>query len=697
MKLRSIPTLPCWTRAHAPARGRARTAAILGSLATLLAAPAAQAITYATIDGHPSPVNLTLGETVTIRLDVAKAGDAVQFRIARDLNRSGKYDPTAPTVGGGSFTDGSGQDTDPEPGKIAAPYLFRPDWAAGPYVLHFEDTGNRTSFDLPGVTLEPKPEPQAISGRVLVVSQANPAGTPPPDAIVWAYDTAQKPVANANIRQDGSYTLPVPPGTYVLFAEWFGNLRSLRQVVNLVSGQQRSNVDVVLLQGQEVAGTVRSGGQPVADAIVQAVTASGTTVATRTLPDGTYVLVLPSGSHRVSSQGMIEQVTVADGPVDGVDFPPAAPASTPATGSIVTVAGNGIFGYGGDGRPATTARLSAFGGIASDPAGNLYIAFNAINRIRKIDAKTGIITSIAGSSAFESVRGLQPALGSGGYGGDGGPATQALLNTPQNVALDAAGNLYIGDTVGHRVRKVDPNGIITTVAGTGQEGFSGDGGPATQAQLAAVQGVAVDKSGNLYIADQRNRRVRKVDSKTGVITTIVGGGTEPVKDGAGATAIALGGRPFGLALDLGGNLFIGDGGLNRILKVSPAGLVSIVAGTGTPGFSGDGGPATQAQFNNSSPRLAVDSAGNLYFADGANNRIRKVSADGIITTVAGSGPIFPDPGSFAGDGGPATAARLWDCTGVAIDGAGNLYITDRGNLRIRKVIGIAAPGVSGGQ
>jgi sugar lactone lactonase YvrE len=207
----------------------------------------------------------------------------------------------------------------------------------------------------------------------------------------------------------------------------------------------------------------------------------------------------------------------------------------------------------------------------------------------------------------------------------------------------------------------------------------------------------VDRVGNLYLADQRNRRVRKVDVKTGIISTVAGGGTEPVKDGALATAIALGGRPFGLAFDTSGSLYIGDGGLNRILKVSPAGIVTLVAGTGTPGFSGDGGPAAQAQFNNSSPRLAVDSAGNLYFADAAYNRIRKVSADGIITTVAGRGPIFPDPGSFAGDGGPATAARLWDCTGVAIDGAGNLYITDRGNVRIRKVIGIAAPGVIGGQ
>jgi sugar lactone lactonase YvrE len=288
-------------------------------------------------------------------------------------------------------------------------------------------------------------------------------------------------------------------------------------------------------------------------------------------------------------------------------------------------------------------------------------------------------------------------LGSGGYGGDGGPATRALLNTPQNLALDAAGNLYIGDTLNHVVRKVDPNGIITTVAGTGKEGFIGDGGPATRAQLAAVQGVEVDRAGNLYLADQRNRRVRKVDAKTGLITTVAGGGTEPVKDGAVATTIALGGRPFGLAFDAAGSLYIGDGGLNRILKVSPAGILSLVAGTGTPGFSGDGGPATEAQFSNASPRLAVDRAGNLFFADSLNHRIRKVSPEGIISTIAGSGGVSPaEPGSFAGDGGPATAARLRDPAGMAIDGAGNLYIADRGNGRVRKVIGIAAPGVIGG-
>jgi hypothetical protein len=667
---------------------------LCGLAMALTASPAAHAVTSVTVDGHPNPVTLVEGETVTIRLDVSKPGGGVNYRFARDLG-SGKYDPTAPLFTAGVFTDNGGGDTDPAPGKIAAPVFVASDAAAGPYVLRLEDVSDHSALDLPGVTVIPKPEAQALSGRVAVVTPANPAGTVPPDALVWAYDAAQKPVANANIRRDGSYALPLPPGTYVVFAEWFGNLRSQRQVVNLVAGQQRGGIDLPLLQGQEVSGTVRASSQPAADATVQAVAADGTTVTTRTLADGTFVLVLPSGRHRITAAGLTEEVVVAGGPVDGVDFPPAAAAPTPGPGTIVTIAGNGIAGFGGDGRPATSARLIDIQGLAVDKAGNLYISFNSINRVRKVEATTGIITTIAGSAPFEVIRGLFPSIGTGGYGGDGGPATRALLNTPQHLALDAAGNLYISEALNHRVRKMDPNGIITTVAGTGQEGLSGDGGPATAAQLAGPQAVGVDKAGNLYIAEGRNQRVRKVDPN-GIITTVAGGGTEPVKDGAAATAVALG-RPRELAVDGAGNLFIGDGSLNRVLKMSPAGILSLVAGTGTAGFSGDGGPATQAQFNSPFPRMAVDRAGNLFFADANNNRIRKISADGIITTVAGSGPNFPEPGSFAGDGGPATAARLSGGAAVAIDPAGNVRFVDDGNNRVQKVIWIAAPGLIGGR
>jgi hypothetical protein len=677
-----------------------RTAVTLGGLLlALTVSPPARAVTSFSVDGKSPPYTFVVGETITMRLDVGKAGGGVNIRLSRDLTGSGKYDPLAPIFPGfanGTITDNGAGDIDPSPGKIAWPYSIPPTGAAGPYVVQLEDVSNQTTLVVPGITVAPKPEAQAVSGRVAVVTAANPAGTPPPDAIVWAFDAAQKPVANTSLRPDGSYTLPLPAGTYLLFAEWFGNLHSLRQTVTLAANQQRSGVDIALLQGQEVGGTVRVGDQRARDVLVQATSTAGAAEqSTRTLADGSFVLVLPSGQHQVTAAGMSETVTVAEGPVDGVDFPRAAPGPAPGPGTIVTIAGNGIFGYGGDGRPATTARLQNLQSLALDRAGNLYISSVGSHRVRRVDAVTGIITTIAGNNPFELIRGLAPGVGTGGYGGDGGPATRALFWNPQHMALDRAGNLYLSEVFNHRVRRVDAvTGIITTVVGTGKEGFAGDGGPATQAQIAGPQAVAFDATGNLYVADGRNRRVRKVDTN-GTITTVAGGGTEPVKDGVQATTVALG-LARTLATDAAGNLFIADGS-NRIFKMSPAGMLKIVAGTGTPGFSGDGGPAVQAQYNATFPRMTVDSAGNLFFADSANHRIRKVSPDGTISTVAGSGPVAPEPGSFAGDGGPATSARLWNPFAVAIDAAGNLILVDNVNNRVRKVIGIAAPGLIAGQ
>jgi trimeric autotransporter adhesin len=333
-------------------------------------------------------------------------------------------------------------------------------------------------------------------------------------------------------------------------------------------------------------------------------------------------------------------------------------------GIITTVAGDGTPGFSGDGGPATSAQLSSPLGVAVDGAGNLYIADSSNNRLRKV-SPAGIITTVAGNGAFS-------------YSGDGGPARSALLWNPEGAAVDGAGNLYVADTHNNRVRKVSAAGIITTIAGNGAYGGSGDGGPATSAELAGPLGLAVDGSGNLYIADYDNIRVRRV-SPAGTITTVAGNGVGGYSgDGGPANAAQLN-RPSGVAVDGAGNLYIADVSNSCIRQVSPTGIISTVAGNGTLGYSGDGGPATHAAL--SDPwAVAVDGAGNLYIADTYNQRIRKVSPAGIISTVAGNGAA-----GYSGDGGPATSAQLYFPEGVAVDGAGNLYIADTNNYRIRKV------------
>jgi DNA-binding beta-propeller fold protein YncE len=330
---------------------------------------------------------------------------------------------------------------------------------------------------------------------------------------------------------------------------------------------------------------------------------------------------------------------------------------------ITTVAGNGTAGFSGDGGPATSASLETPIGIAVDVAGNLYIADTANNRVRKV-SPGGIITRVAGS-------------GVRGFSGDGGLATSASLWNPSGLAVDAAGNLYIADASNNRIRKVSPSGIITTVAGGGT-GYFSDGGPATSGSLVFVQGVAVDPAGNLYIADRYTMCIRKV-SPSGTISTVAGNGLWAFSgDGGPATSASLS-WPDGVALDVAGNLYIADTANNRVRKVSPAGIITTVAGNGTGGFSGDGGPATSASLY-SPYGMALDGAGNLYIADTGNNRIRKVSPSGTISTVAGSGIS-----GFSADGEPATSALLNRPHGVALDTAGNLYIADTGNNRIRKV------------
>ncbi len=336
----------------------------------------------------------------------------------------------------------------------------------------------------------------------------------------------------------------------------------------------------------------------------------------------------------------------------------------PVSGIITTVAGNRTIGYSGDGGPATNGALDLPSGVTVDAAGNFFIADSGNHRIRKVDTN-GVIRTAAGN-------------GGAGYGGDGGTATKTDLDSPRGVAVDGAGDLFIADTYNHRIRKVDTNGIIATVAGNGSLGYYGDGGLATGTGLAYPFGVAVDGAGNLFIADTYNHRIRKVDTN-GIITTIAGIGVAGYRGDAAAATNAELQDPEGLALDRAGNLFIADTYNHRIRKVDTNGIITTIAGNGAAGYSGDGSAATNAQLSYPGG-VTVDGAGNLFIADSSNGRIRKVDTNGIITTVAGNG----NPGS-SGDGSSATEAELYLPSGVAVDGAGNLFIADDYNHLIRRV------------
>ena len=379
-----------------------------------------------------------------------------------------------------------------------------------------------------------------------------------------------------------------------------------------------------------------------------------------------------------------------------------------SAGTIETIAGTGRFGWDGDGGPAASATLTAMSGVATDQNGNLYIADTWADRIRKIDSH-GTISTVAGT-------------GEEGRSGDGGPATEARLNRPHGVAIDGSGNIYIADTENHLVRRVDGSGTITTFAGTGDEGYSGDGGAATDAQLDEPHAVAIDPTGNVFVADTRNRTVRRVDP-AGIITTVAGTGprgrgrvtgigtevrmSHPRAlaigrsgdvyiadqwanrvlrlDTAGAIAVVVGlGRrefffPGDIAVDTEGNAYVAFRSMHTVLRVEPSGLVAPFAGGGRYGFSGDGGPAVNARLAFPTG-VATDDRGNVYIADNSNHRIRMVDRGGTIETIAGSGAR-----GFAGDGGPATSASFYYPADVAAGADGSVYVADGRNNRIRKI------------
>ena len=374
-------------------------------------------------------------------------------------------------------------------------------------------------------------------------------------------------------------------------------------------------------------------------------------------------------------------------PSDAADFASVTKVTTidvnPSGPIITTIAGIGTAGFSGDGGPALAAEFNSLVGLAVDVAGNVFVVDEYNHRVRKVEAATGLVSTVAGS-------GESYPPSDGGYAGDGGPATLALLSWPAEAAVDGAGNLYVADSGNWRVRRVDAaTGVITTVAGNGIQGYSGDGGPATAARLGLIAGMAVDASGNLYLADYSNNCIRRVSAATGIITTVVGTGVAGYAgDGGPATAARLYG-PRGVALDLAGNLYIADTVNVRIRKVTAStGIISTVAGTGVSGFGGDGGPATAALLD-TAIKLTVDGAGNLYINDAHNYRIRKVDeASGLITTVAGTG-IYNS--GAVGDGEEAILAGLGLVNGVDVDPAGNLYIAGMDSNRVRKITALGAP------
>ncbi len=331
---------------------------------------------------------------------------------------------------------------------------------------------------------------------------------------------------------------------------------------------------------------------------------------------------------------------------------------------VTSIVGNGVSGYSGDGGQATAAEIKAIMGIATDTFGCLYIADQGNQRVRKVNT-AGIISTFAGT-------------GTAGFSGDGGQATAAKLSSPIDIAFDRWRNVFIVDKSNNRIRKVNASGVISTIAGNGTAGYSGDGGQATAAEISNARGITIDTVGNIYFADLGNNVVRKINT-SGVISTFAGNGVSGYSgDGAQATAAEIN-NVQRVVVDKTGNIYIADGSNARIRKVNTSGVISTFAGTGTAGYSGTGGPATAAKIY--SPHgMTFDKSGNMYFTNIGNNRTEKINTSNTISLIAGNGVA-----GYSGDGGQSAAAEFNSPDDVAPELRGNLYIGDASNNRIRLV------------
>src|SRR5712691_1169009 len=337
---------------------------------------------------------------------------------------------------------------------------------------------------------------------------------------------------------------------------------------------------------------------------------------------------------------------------------------------ITTAVGTGEKGFAGDGGPAMAALLHGPFDVAFDAAGNLYFSDTFNNRIRRVDATSRVISTIAGN-------------GDKGYSGDGSPATEAALNEPYGIVLDRAGNLYTADRLNRRVRRIDAaSGVITTLAGTGEAAYGGDGGPAARAALAEPNGLAFDAvQQHLYITDVADNRVRVIDLAAGTIATFAGTGAAEHSGDGGKASVAgtFGARAVKVGAD--GTVYILERQGSSLRAVDPAtGIITTIAGTTARGYGGDGGSALDAVFD-APKEMAIDRDGSLLIVDTENHAIRRIDrVSGIVTNVAGGRQ------GGGGDGGPATAAGLDRPHGAVVGPDGAIYIGDTNNHRVRKVM-----------